>query len=69
MLFFHRKKIRFNPIDPLDNGLREEIAAERSEPDHFVLDDLLDGTLAEKWEEILVDAKRDPDFVFVDDES
>jgi len=68
MLFKH-KKVRFKPIDPLDNGLREEIAAEQLEPDHFVLDDLLDGTLAEKWEEILTDARRDPEFVFVDDES
>jgi len=68
MLFRH-KKVRFKPIDPLDNGLREEIAAEQLEPDHFVLDDLLDGTLAEKWEEILTDARRDPEFVFVDDEN
>jgi len=68
MLFKH-KKVRFKPIDPLDNGLREEIAAEQLEPDHFVLDDLLDGTLAEKWEEILTDARRDPEFVFVDDEN
>jgi len=68
MLFKH-KKVRFKPIDPLDNGLREEIAAEQLEPDHFVLDDLLDGTLAEKWEEILTDARRDPEFVFVDDDN
>lgn len=69
MQFFHRKKIKLSPIDPLDNGLRDEIAAEQSEPDHFVLNDLLDGTLADKWNEILTDARRDPDFVFVDDES
>lgn len=69
MLFSHHK-IAFRPIDPLDNGLREEIAAEQAEPDHFVLSDQIDSDLGEKWEAVLADARRDPDFVFVsDDES
>lgn len=68
MLFRH-KKITFSPIDPLDNGLRDEIAAERAESDHFELSDQVDAELPDKWEAILVDARQDPDFVFVDDES
>lgn len=69
MLFFRRKKIAFDPIDPLDNGLREEIAAERLEPDHFELSDQIDVALPEKWDAILADARQDPDFTFADDEA
>lgn len=69
MLFFHRKKITFDPIDPLDNGLREEIAAEQAESDRFELSDQIDTNLPDKWEAILVDARQDPDFTFADDES
>jgi len=69
MLFFHRKKITFKPIDPLDNGLREEIAAEQRESDHFELSDQVDMTLPDKWDAILADARQDPDFTFVDDEA
>lgn len=67
MLFF-RHKIAFQPIDPLANGLGDEIAAERAEPDHFVLQDQLDGRLADEWEQILADARQDPDFTFVSDD-
>lgn len=69
MKFFRHKKVAFDPIDPLDNGLREEIAAEQAEPDHFVLSDQIDSGLGDRWEAILVDARQDPDFIFADDES
>ena len=69
MLFSHHNKIRFSPIDPLGDGLREEIAAEQAEPEHFDLDEHFDSALPDKWEAILVDARQDPDFVFADDEA
>lgn len=69
MKLFRHKKIKFDPIDPLDNGLREEIAAEQAEPEHFVLSEQIDTSLPDKWEAILVDARQDPDFIFADDES
>ena len=61
MSLFHH--IHFSAIDPLGDGLAEEIAAEQAEAEHFELDDQLDGQLAESWEAIVDDARKDPDFV------
>jgi hypothetical protein len=66
MLFHH--KLAFQPIDPMADGLGDDIHAEQSEPDHFELQEQLDGRLADEWEEILTDARKDPDFSFVNDE-
>jgi hypothetical protein len=30
--------VTFTPVDPLGDGLREDILAEQSEPDHIVLE-------------------------------
>ena len=64
MSLFHRI-LAFQPIDPLADGLGDDIAAEREESDHFDLQEQLDGRLADEWEEILHDARDDPDFSFV----
>ena len=64
MSLFHRI-LAFQPIDPLDDGLGDDIAAEQEEPDRFELQEQLDGRLADEWEEILHDARHDPDFNFV----
>lgn len=67
-IFFRRRKVAFQPIDPLGNGLREEIAAEQAEPERFVLHEQLDGSLGERWATILADVHSDPDSMFVNDD-
>ena len=60
MSLFHR--ISFKPIDPLGDGLREEIVAEQQEPEAIVsLEEGLDGQrLSEFWGEVEEDVKKDP---------
>ncbi|MBC7512132.1 hypothetical protein H7142_00510 [Candidatus Saccharibacteria bacterium] len=65
MSLFHKQQLAFQPIDPLADGLGDDIKVERNEDGHFELTEQLDGRLADEWEEILSDARRDPDFTFV----
>lgn len=58
MSLFHHNSLAFQPIDPMADGLGDDIAAERAEPDHFELYEQLDSSLADKWETI----RQDPDF-------
>jgi len=67
MSLFHRT-LAFQPIDPMADGLGDDIAAEQQESDRFELNEQLDGRLADEWEEILNDARKDPDFNFVSEE-
>ncbi|HEY1085124.1 MAG TPA: hypothetical protein VGE34_00175 [Candidatus Saccharimonadales bacterium] len=60
-LFHHH--IHFGAVDPLANGLADEIAAEQAEPDAFVLEEQLDETLADRWQVIIDDAKQDKDYI------
>ena len=64
MSIFHTP-ISFIKPDPLGDGLGDAIRAEQQEPERFDLFDQLDGRLAHKWEAILVDARKDPDFTSV----
>lgn len=68
MSLFHHSSLAFAPIDPMADGLGDDIAAEQSEEDRFELQEQLDGRLAIEWDEILTDARRDPDFTFVSEE-
>lgn len=68
MIFFRRKTLAFQPADPMADGLGDDISAEQSEQEHFELNEQLDGRLADEWEEILTDARQDPDFSFVTEE-
>lgn len=46
--------IHFQKIDPMANGLAEEIAEERAEPEAIQLSDDVDGqTLTNEWDEIV----------------
>lgn len=49
-------------IDPLGNGLGDEIAAEQAEPEAIDLREELDETLADNWQAVLDDAKNDPEY-------
>ncbi len=60
MKLFHH--IHFEEIDPLGNGLGDEIAAEQAEPEAIDLSQEFDGTLADNWQAILDDAEYDPEY-------
>lgn len=67
-LFSHH--ISFKQIDPLDNGLREEIESERLEPQAITLEEGVDeGKLSEYWQSVESDIEKDPEwFSFSEDE-
>lgn len=68
MIFFKRK-LAFQPVDPLGDGLGDEIAHEQRESEAILLEEQLDDQLASKWDEILNDVHQDPDwFDFANDE-
>lgn len=64
MSLFHRN-LAFQPIDPMGDGLGDDIAVEQTEDGHFELQEQLDGRLADQWDEILSDARTDPNFNYV----
>lgn len=68
-LFNHH--ISFKQIDPLGDGLREEIEAEREEPDAIgTLEEGIDeGQLTQYWQSVESDIEQDPEwFKFSEDE-
>lgn len=69
MTLFHHK-ISFRPVDPLANGLYDEIEAEKHEAESLTLSELeqVDVELPSKWDSILQSARKDPEFVFVNDD-
>lgn len=62
-LFNH--SLTFQPIDPMADGLGDDIRQEQREAESFDLTEQLDGRLADEWEEILDEARHDPTFTFV----
>lgn len=68
MSLFHPPHLAFQPIDPLADGLGDDIAAEAREAESIELTEQLDGSLAQRWDEILDDVHKDPDwFTFAED--
>ncbi|MFZ1361069.1 MAG: hypothetical protein WAS27_03550 [Candidatus Saccharimonadales bacterium] len=69
MSIFKRNTIRFNDVDPLANGLADDIAREQHEPEAIhSLEDTSSHDLAEFWGRVVEDAKRDKDFfAYADD--
>lgn len=70
MIFLPHHRVHFNPIDPLGDGLGDDIAAERSEPEAIRdLGDPIDASgLEHKWSVLLEEVKRDPEwFDFAND--
>jgi len=68
-LFSHH--ISFKQIDPLGNGLREEIIAEQDEPEAIgaLEDGVNEGELAQYWQQVESDIEKDPEwFRFSEDE-
>ena len=68
MSLFHHQQLAFQPVDPMADGLGDDIRVEQTEDGHFELTEQLDGRLADEWEQILSDARKDPDFTFVSED-
>lgn len=69
MSLFNNPHLAFQPVDPLADGLGDDIVAEQNETERIELTEQLDGSLAQRWDEILTDVHQDPDwFTFADDE-
>ncbi|MBH2007702.1 hypothetical protein I8H83_03810 [Candidatus Saccharibacteria bacterium] len=64
MIFLSRRHIHFDPIDPLGDGLGDDIAAEQNEPEAITdLSDPLDAQeLAQTWGTLLEEVKEDPEW-------
>lgn len=65
----HKQHLNFAPIDPLGDGLREDILAEQAEPEHIDFNEgLEENNLGSYLESITADIKEDPDeFTFSED--
>lgn len=62
-MLFKFGHIQFSKIDPLGNGLREEILGEQLEPEAIALEENPDGErLAEFWSAVESDIQHDPDW-------
>lgn len=68
MTLFHHQSLAFAKTDPLADGLGDDIRVEQTEDGHFELSEQLDMRLADDWEAILSDARKDPNFSFVTEE-
>lgn len=59
----------FSTPDPLGDGLAEQIAAERTEPEAITLDEPDVSNLIEQWNHVVRDIEKDPEwFSFAGDE-
>ena len=67
MSLFHHSSLAFSCPDPLADGLGDDIRREQIEEGHFELNEQPDITLADRWEEILVDERKDPEVFYVNE--
>lgn len=67
-LFKHH--VAFKQIDPLGDGLREEIVAEQNENDAITLsENVNEDELTNFWQSVETDIEHDPEwFTFTEDE-
>lgn len=68
MTLFDSHSISFQAIDPLGDGLREEIAAEQQEPEAMTLEEVDSGTLSAYWKSVEEDIAKDPSWFWFDEE-
>jgi len=60
---FLNHQVTFKQVDPLGDGLREEITAEQLEPEAILLEDgVNEGQLSEYWQSVERDIKSDPEW-------
>lgn len=60
---FPHHKLQFQPVDPLGDGLGDDIAREQSEAGVVAFQGDLDGnSLAAFWDEVERDVQKDPNW-------
>jgi hypothetical protein len=62
-------KLAFQPVDPLGDGLGDDIAKEQSEPEAEAFQEDIDaGNLTNFWEKVEQDVQQDPEwYTFTED--
>ena len=62
-MLFHSQRIQFSKIDPLGDGLGDDIAQEQLEPEAITLEEGIDeGQLSEFWQSVEEDIEQDPEW-------
>lgn len=62
-MLFHSQKIQFSKVDPLGDGLGDDINSEQLEPEAITLEEGLDGNeLAAYWQSVESDIEHDPEW-------
>ena len=62
-MLFHSQKIQFSKVDPLGDGLGDEIVSEQLEPEAILLEEGLDGNeLSAYWQSVESDIEQDPEW-------
>lgn len=66
MSLFHR--IALPHVDPLADGLDEDITKEQTEPEAITLEDISESELEQYWESVESDIKKDPEWFHFSEE-
>lgn len=66
MSLFHH--ISLPPVDPLADGLDEDIQKEQLEPEAITLDDISEDELESYWESVESDIQKDPEWFHFSEE-
>jgi hypothetical protein len=62
-MLFQSQRIHFGKVDPLGDGLGDDIAQERLEPEAITLEEGIDeGQLTEFWQSVENDIEKDPEW-------
>ncbi len=62
-MLFHSQRIHFSKVDPLGDGLREEIVNEQLEPEAIRLEEGLDeNELSHYWQTVEADIQQDSEW-------
>jgi hypothetical protein len=69
MISLFQSKLAFQPVDPLGDGLGDDIAKEQSEPEAEAFQEDIDaGNLTNFWEKVEQDVQQDPEwYTFTED--
>ncbi len=60
MSIFHKHTLALSPIDPLGDGLGDDIVAEQSESEAMTLNDIIPSDLETFWCHVCEDITKDP---------
>lgn len=62
-MLFHSQHIKFSKVDPLGDGLGDDIAQEQLEPEAITLEEGVDAQqLSQFWQSVETDIAQDPEW-------